>query len=222
MINVCTLMRNSEKYIERFFQQIETELVNVDYRIIIGEGDSTDKTREILDKKASSDNRIIVYDVSHGGKEFGSIVNEQRFLQLAYSGNIIWFQSSMLESHITIWIDSDLILEPYTILELVGSVKNESSAIYAPNILMGTCTFYDVWAFRKDGKHFKAKFPYYEHDKSNIMPEVDSVGGIVAMHSEIAKYLYFPAKDVFVGLCKQAKDINCSIYLAYTLKAYHK
>ena len=228
MINICTLMRNSEAYIDRFFTQVETELINTQYRIIVGVGDSTDNTSDILVHKMENDGRIHVFDVSHGGKDYGSVINEQRFLQLAYSGNIVWSQSNLMESDVTIWVDSDLILEQYVLLALARNVSDSVDKIFAPTVLMSTKRgpiFYDVWAFRKDGNNFNAKLPYYDYilDKDdNGMFEVDSVGGVVAMHSYIAKHLYFPAKDVFVGFCNQATYYGYRIYLDTSLAAYHE
>ena len=89
-VTVISAFRNSEAYIDRYFQQID-RLANLlakrkpytRLNLVLGYGDSTDGTGEILFEAAADSIGAHLLDVSHGGPHFGSIEHPQRFRQLA-------------------------------------------------------------------------------------------------------------------------------------------
>ncbi len=226
MLNICTLMRNSENYIDRFFKQIAF-LYHEEHRIYVGTGDNTDETLKWL-KIYEHSKPLTVIDVSHGGPEIGSVISQQRFLQLAYAGNLVLMEASKKHSDVTIWLDADIVFEEDTLIKLVNNLSYiDAVHVVAPKILLHrkgfpSNTFYDTFCFRTMGKRFKPDYPYSPHYNEGILMPMDSVGGFVVMLTDVATDVYFPAKDVFIGLCAQATSKGHNIYMNTELEVYHE
>lgn len=229
MINVLTLMNNSENTIDRFFRQLDG-LDPYDYNLFIGEGDSTDKTKEKLECYKSQFTNLITFDVTHGGKLHGSVINSERYLQLAYAGNIVWYESLKRNSDMTLWIDADLIFTTDIIKELANNLSYSNKVhVVAPKIILHrnkykSDTFYDTFAFRANGLNLRAEYPYSHNYPSNelTLMKMDSVGGMVAMFTYVANQVYFPARYVFVDMCANIRKLGYSIYMNPKLEVIHE
>lgn len=90
---ICSAFRNSESYIDRYFEQMY-ELERLLFlrgdclSLVLGYGDCSDDTATLLFEHTSGGIGARLIDVSHGGPTFVSIVHEQRFKQLAYIGRV--------------------------------------------------------------------------------------------------------------------------------------
>jgi hypothetical protein len=228
---LASAFRDATPYLGRYADQVialNDALHSQGHKLhcLWGEGDSTDHTLTALRALRWRLNSQVI-DVTHGGKKYGSIVNDRRFQQLAHVGNTLW-AALPGDADAVIWVESDLIWEPATLLALV-----DHTAVYpcvAPMILdrlpdtgaQANATFYDVYAYRRRGIAF-TKAPPYHPDLPAVtrMVRMDSVGSCLAMRGRVAHGLYFPVNDVIVGLCAQIREKGESVWLDKTLTVWH-
>lgn len=230
-IYMVSAFRNAARYVERAVMQaavLSLKLSAEGHRLhcIWGEGDSTDDTRDQLAFACyGSGIRVKLVDVTHGGPEFGSVVDAQRFKQLAYVGNKLWAEIPA-SADAVVWVESDLIWDASTLVRLVESL--ERVPMVAPMILRrrpgGLPLFYDTWAARKDGDHFRGRSPYHPALKRSHaeLVEMDSVGSCVAMRKGVSEGLEWPEEDVIVGLCRQWRERGGSVWLHTGLAVWHE
>ena len=230
-ITICTAHRNSVPHLPRYFAQIEGlqklltqrgDLLN----LVIGCGDSTDGTEEwIFDHCAYSIGARLI-DCTHGGRRFGSIVNDERFKQLAYVANKMW-ASIPADSDVAMLVDGDLIWEPETLLALIDHTKTYPCV--APMVMMEKMInakgqlvhwYYDTYCHICQGVNFTNKPPYHPA-LSGGMLEMDSVGACVAIRGELARRVRFPEYDVFIGWCRQVRELGAGIWMDCRLSVFH-
>lgn len=229
IVSIVSCFRNSATYIQRYCTQMEglqEELKKRGHQLnlVLGYGDSTDNTDDILQNSNYLDNLDTkLYDVSHGGKHYGSVVHPTRFKQLSYVGNTLW---SHLPKRVDVvgLVESDLIWEPEALSKLVEATR--SLDMVAPMVLHQNDHFYDTWAFILNGKNFRYNPPYHREllqgeQYEDYIYEMDSVGSCFFMQAEIAFKVHWPPEDVVVGLCRQVREDGYSIYLLREAKVYH-
>lgn len=224
---ICSAFRNASGYIDRYFEQIY-ELERLLFlrgdclSLVLGYGDSTDNTGTLLFEQTSGGIGARLIDVSHGGQAFGSIVNAERFRQLAYVGNKILANVPFADADAVIWLESDLIWEPCVIVELLNHLQWH--ACVAPMIMDSppANTFYDTWAFRRGGICFVKQSPYHAGMMGgDHMVEMDSVGSCVVMRADAIRGVIVPEDDVLVGVCRQIKDKGGRVFMDTSQKVFH-
>ncbi len=228
-ITLCSIFRNSEKNLPRYLKQIDKLASKIwpnTLQCLWGEGDSKDNTKQILESVETNDNyRFELIDVSHGGKEFDSVVDPIRFLQCAYAGNIVWSRIPNT-SQVVIWVDSDIIWDANVLNKLISQVEN-STNVLCPLVILDRMnwdynSFYNVFDFRINGEHFTHKQPYHQSLLTSDFVKIDSGGSCMVMRGHVARQVHFTAKEVIVGMCKQINELGYSIYLDTRLKVYHE
>lgn len=227
MIVVVSAFRNSERYIERYFEQIDAlqiEVRKLGQRLflILGYGDCLDHTQALLHEYASHRLYAVrLVNVSHGGPAYGSIVHRNRFKQLAFIGNLLWQQIPQEAEYVSL-IESDLIWEPKTFLELLATLTKPDVGMVAPMVYDSRGSFYDTWAFRIRGIHFMPTPPYFPVKISGeALQRIESVGSYFVMRGELARQLSWPEKDVVVGVCKQVRDLGKGVYVHRSVGVQH-
>lgn len=223
---LCSSFRNSSNYIERYFEQVNTLNKLLTERddslsLVLGYGDSTDDTDALLTEQTKSGVKATMVDATHGGKAFGSIVDAERFKQLAYVANTV-LASLPDDADVVIWCESDLIWDAETLVKLIDRLKKVSCV--APMIMeLSTGGFYDTWAFRRAGMPFEKQSPYHPslNPFNDDLIRMDSVGSCVAMRADIARRVNLPDEDVIVGMCRQIYEMNESVWLDSSLTVYH-
>lgn len=223
---ICSAFRNAGHLIENYFNQIDALAHLLVKRgdwlsLVLGYGDSDDGTGEMLFDAAANSIGARLVEVSHGGQAYGSVVNAQRFKQLAYVGNKILANVPFEDADAVIWLESDLIWEPSVIAELLNHLQWR--ACVAPCILdsNGT-TWYDTWAYRQGGICFVKQRPYHScMMQGDHMIELDSVGSCVVMRADAIKGVTVPEDDVIVGVCRQIKDMGGRVFLDSSLEVFH-
>jgi GT2 family glycosyltransferase len=234
-ITICTAHRNSVSHLPRYFAQIERlqklltqrgDLLN----LVIGYGDSTDGTEEWIFEHCAYSIGAYLIDCTHGGRRFGSIVNDERFKQLAYVANKMWANIPP-DSDVAMLVDGDLIWKPETLLALID--HTHTYPCVAPMVLhekpfnrRGDRYFYDSYAFVCQGTNFINGLPYHHALPSTGsgtggMLQMDSVGACVAIRGELARRVRFPEYDVFVGWCRQVRELGGAIFLDSRLSVFH-
>lgn len=225
-VTLCSYFRDSAATIPRYFEQaggLNDALIARGDKLdlVLGEGDSTDGATlpELLICAAPATFPVRLYDVSHGGPVFGSIEDPQRFLQLSLVANTLaeWIPRG---ADAVVWVESDLIWQPNTILALIDHLANVPAV--APMVLENTQAprFYDVWAVRRNGVRF-TKDPPFHPELNAALLQVDSAGSCLAVRGELARAVRFPREDVIVGYCRGIYEHGGTIYIDPGLAVWH-
>ena len=227
-MKVCLVscFRNATLYIGRYFDQVLGLWVGLTARhhklhLVMGEGDSLDDTRTQLALEVAP-YRFSLVDCTHGGPEFGSAVHPQRFQQLAHVGRCLW-AALPADADVVLFVESDLHWNAATLLALLDRLKHYPAI--APMVMLKRPgfpdgTYYDVWAYRKDGQQFSPYPPYFEGWPVEQPVMVDSVGSCLALGAGLASQLQWDER-VFPGICQQIYDLGRSVWLDPSLKVYH-
>lgn len=244
-VTIISTFRNAVgPQMDRYFCQIDA-LANVLARrkpftrlsLILGYGDSDDGTGEALFEAAAAPSGFpigaLLIDVSHGGPVYGSIEDPVRFKQLAYVGNRLLECVDDTADVVGI-VESDLIWEPQTLVQLVEDLEHlpPPYGAVAPMVMDGPESFYDVFAFRKNGQRFTKQPPYHERlpleveqnpNLTNVISlvEVDSAGSVLFMDADLARKARFINGQAIVGLCEDIYNHGGSVWLDANATVYH-
>src|SRR6478736_7593378 len=124
---IVSMFRNAGNYIPRYFDQMGKlqDLLSkrgISLGLILGYGDSTDRTADMLHEECLSRFDALLVDVSHGGPDFGSVVHPVRFRQLAGAINRLW-QCIPKSADYVMVVESDLIWSAHTLESLLNNVE---------------------------------------------------------------------------------------------------
>lgn len=190
---------------------------------IWGEGDHIDHTRRVLDVASTFYDAEIV-TVNHGGPDHGSVVNADRFANLAKVWNEIW-QRIPQDTDAVIFVESDLIWQPATMLALLDDI--EKVPCVAPMTILRRegwppRFFYDNWGYWRNGTQIGTMPPYF----ADLLPdthllELDCAGSCLVMRGDIARHVYWPSEDVVRGVCRLIREQGGSVWLDPTQKVIH-
>lgn len=225
-ITIVSAFRNSTSYIPRYFAQIDHLAIVLARRtpythlnLLLGYGDSTDGTGEALFEAAADSIGAHLIDVSHGGKEYGSVEDAQRFRQLAWTWNKL-LPNIPRDSDAVVLLESDLIWEAETLVALIDHLATYPAI--APMIFHAypPDRFRDVYAFRRNGVRFTNEEPYHA-DLNGAVLQVDSAGSVLAMRGPLARKVCVSEVDVVVGLCRQIYENGGSVFLDPSLRVVH-
>jgi hypothetical protein len=178
-------------------------------RWIAVEGDSYDATRQQM--REHSERLLVASEFitrNHGGPHYSSTEAPERMKALSYVGNGI-LESVHEEDDVLVYVESDLLWTPSTILRLIDQLAQGIDVI-APLIFAGEC-FYDVWAFRKNGSRF-APFAPYHSDLGDGLTTVDSAGSCLVMRAEVARQCRIINDEALVGFCRDVWSKGFGIY----------
>ena len=236
-IVLTSALRNAEEYVSRYFAQfagLRNLLAARGDRLdlIIADGDHADGTRAHLGccvqdylnqyDPAEAD-MVILLTVDHGGPDHGSVVNAERFANMAKVWNVIWRN---LPSGVdaVLFVEADLVWSPETLIVLLDRLADYPAIapmIHLQRLPWGRGAFYDTWAYRKDGSHIKMFPPYFPGWDMREPIQIDSGGSCLAIRGELARQLHWPAEDVVVGVCKQIYAQGGSVWLDPGLSVTH-
>ena len=231
MVALCSAFRDAEEHLGRYFWQALALRQALDKRgdrlhLVIGDGDSVDRTSALLLRYATGPEYTIV-DCSHGGPKFGSIVNDERFRQMAYVGNCM-LDNVPTDADAVVILDGDLIWDADTILALVGRLAEVPAC--APLVLCAGNPagyagdgpfFYDIWAFRRNGQKFSPLPPYHPDLGAGLL-QLESAGGCLAIRGDLAREVRFGDADAIVGLCRDIYRRDGSVWVDPGLAVRHK
>lgn len=225
-ITLASCFRNSTPTLQRYFRQcdaLDTALYHAGHKLsfIWGEGDSTDGTLKML-HAARWRFKVTIVDCTHGGSEqFGSVVRAERFKQLAHVGRVI-FGAIPADCDIFVYVESDLIFEPATIVGLIERVGPGYEVIAPPIVLeregwpRGGKTWYDTFAFTRNGRHFEHRKPWHPDNDGVSLLELDTAGSCLAMSGADARGIAFDER-VLMGVCAQIRERGGSVWFDPTL-----
>lgn len=226
-ITLCSSFRNSCGYLNRYFAQVDaldTALHERGDRLtfIWGEGDSTDATLATL-KAACFRFRALVVDCTHGGPEFDSVIDAQRFRQLAHVGRSIW-AAIPANADVVLWVESDLVWDSAILVAL--AYRLWSYPVVAPAIVLDRAgwaanTFYDTLCFRRHGINFGHRPPWHPDNDGKTPLQMDSVGSCVALRGYVARGLQFNDDTIWPDLCEQANASGNDVWFDPRLSVTH-
>lgn len=228
-VTICSIFRNSESYLPRYLKQIEDmsqSILNVNFHCIWGEGDSTDNTKQILTDYESKLFTHELIDVTHGGSDYGSIINETRFENCAFAGNKVW-ELIKPNADIVAYIDSDIIWDCNVLSNLLFHMYYVDCVV--PLVLLNRegwpkDSFYNTYDFRINGTRFTHKLPYHTNleDHDNSLCQLDSAGSFLVMKGEVARQVKFSSTEVIIGMCNDICKLDYDIWLDPTLQVTHE
>lgn len=215
-VTIISCFRNATGYIQDYFDQMGAlaKLLSArgdKLKLTLGYGDSTDGTGEMLYEEATFCMDALLVDVSHGGHVFGSIEHPQRFKQLAGVGNRL-LEHVDETAHVVGIVESDLIWDAETMVRLIDQIEGVRYVAVAPMVMDGPESFYDVFAFRKNGVRFTKTPPYCDWLDKDMM-QLDSAGSVLFVHADLARKARFSDGESIVGFCKQIIWHGGSIWL---------
>lgn len=222
-VTLCSAFRNATPYLPRYLDQcyqLDALLYTQGHslRFVWGEGDSTDATLKTLESFIGLFKATIV-DCTHGGQVYGSIESWLRFKQLSHVGNVIW-AAIPKDTDAVIYVESDLIWEPATLVKLLEVLTVYPAVV--PMIMDSppADTFYDVWAYRRNGVRFTKRFPFHADFWPHSGMQLDSAGSCMALRWKLAQGLSFP-EDCFVGFCRLLYEQGGELWLDPSLVCFH-
>jgi hypothetical protein len=223
-VTIVSCFRDSSHYIDLYFHQVQG-LYNLlcargdHLSLLLGYGDSTDGTGEMLFEAAQFNFGARLVDVSHGGPLYGSVENAQRFKQLATMGNKL-LDCVPPDADVVGIVESDLIWDALTLSDLIAHTAYVPAI--APMIMDGPHSFYDVYAFRRNGQRFTKTPPYHEClDGCCDLVQLDSAGSVLFVRGDLAKQARFTESEAIVGYSKDIYRHGGSIWLDPALSVQH-
>lgn len=233
-VTIASIFRDSASYLDRYVSQVASlrdalAARGDSLRGVWGEGDSIDRTAQILAEKARK--RALTFDlidVSHGGPKFGSVNVEQRWRQISYCCNAV-LDAIKSDADVVIYVESDLIWDAGTmevLLNLVAYSTATIDAIAPMSMAYGETPprFYDTYGHRSGGEQFQPYAPFHPAlaAKPNVGIPLDSAGSCIVMRGEVARVARFnPPEEGIVGFGKDIAANGFELWLDPTQSVWH-
>jgi len=182
------------------------------------EGDSSDRTYDVLKNWTDQRSGSILEKINKGNSPFGKTKDTKRTAHLAELRNrLIELILSIKEIGEILMIDANYGWKG----DLISSLREVNSHIAAPLVVMnkdtsGRYMFYDIWVFRKDGREFWPLYPYAEDMQFDNPVDVDSVGsGYLIKRQVLEEGVRYDGNNDSeqVGFCNNARNQGLSIKL---------
>lgn len=203
-IIVTSIIRNGMSYLDRYMAQVaQLRMALSDTAMVIhavAEGDSTDATWRALSDYALQRNWLHLVKADHGGALYGSVNNGERWRNIALTWNRLFDAVMPLDFDKLLYVESDLIWTPSTMVALLDRLNLPGIDVIAPMSMRGDY-FYDTWGHRARGLHFSNLPPFHPMlaDGSNQLHRIDSAGSCKAMRGIVARQCRFSEVDAMIG-----------------------
>ncbi len=230
-VTLCSAFRNSCGYLDRYLDQVTNLHLVLSERgdrlhCVWGEGDSVDDTLARLVQTARHTKwPVTQVDCTHGGPEFGSVIDPERFRQLGHVGRSIW-AAIPANADVVLWVESDLVWEAATLAALIDRLGSFDAV--APAVVLdrtgwprNNSVFYDTYCFVRHGIRFDHRRPWHPDNDGETPLQMDSVGSCVAMRGYIAKGLLFDDRTIWPDLCRQINDRPAGAWFDPKLTVIH-
>lgn len=114
-------------------------------------------------------------------------------------------------------VESDLLYQPDLLRRLLDRRPLEAD-VFLPMIWIevdGDLRFYDVWAYRHNGKMFEPANPTWYLQKYGDKPfEIDSGGSVVLFKMDlITAGLRLSPETCVLGMCNQAREMGARVFV---------
>lgn len=227
-IVIVSAFRNCESRVSHYFDQVRSFQhhagIRNPVRVIAVEGDSTDKTESEIIRQSLLDDSLSVQFVkyNHGQRPFTSTEDPDRLSALTGVMKTGMSAVDIDRDHIVLYVESDLIWNPHQVGSIIDIVSRGDGGfdIVAPLVFAGD-KFYDIWAFRKDGKRFSPFFPYHKDLNSHGLTEVDSVGSCLVFRASLAGKVVSIGEEGLVSWCNGARQMGYRIGVSSDFRVDH-
>lgn len=207
MLILASIFRDSADYITRYFDQIDGLRHQMDVRLVVCEGDSTDDTYELLAEEMTDQDTLLTYD--HGGPKYDSEDIEDRWRRIALVCNHVLDHLYAKPEDKVIYVESDLIW-PWDTMVRLSKDLDTVGAVAAMSMHGLSGRFYDTWGHRGiDGARFQYAPPYHPSLQYVLPGElvlISSAGSCVAFTGDLAPRLRFGEFDCIVGLGRSIRE----------------
>lgn len=179
-ISIMSLFRDSEKYISRFFDNLETIMfnTNAEFEFFFYENDSKDNTRNIIKNWMNNKEGIFIYEDINTPK-FSSVSSIDRFKLMTYYRNKLLFECKPILSDYTLILDSDVILDIDIINKYMDYMDNDVAMLTSNTIQNINCkmtnngkpSYYDsIILYDSAGNHCMtwASNPFYRKSDRDL------------------------------------------------------
>lgn len=222
MLVVASIFRDSERYVDRYFEQVEDLRRYTPARLVIAEGDSTDSTFSMLEERVGEQDTLLKVD--HGGPKFDSHDIPQRWAQIAYVCNAVLDRLEMEDDDRLLYVESDLGWTGHAMATLV-SVLDRVGAAAAMSFHAPTELFYDVWGHTGlDGERFTHKPPYHkalENLPPGRLTPIATAGSCIAVRGRVVNAgVRFSDEDCIRGFCRTIRG-HTTLWLHPGVEVWH-
>lgn len=145
-----------------------------------------------------------------------------RLRRLSDTGNMAFDYMADDMARVTYWLnhESDIQSPPDVVERLVAHAEAGRCPVAGWPTLgdRPDAAFYDIWAYRKDGKKFESYLPYHPAWTPDAPFEVDSAGTVLLIHADD---IYDGARyrgGALVDLCEQLKERGRRIWVDPSLR----
>ena len=236
-VALLSIFRNASSYVERFAEQVDQleRLLSQHgtlLEVYVAEGDSTDNTYQLLFNMFGNGyynaeggfTPCKLIQVNHGGPVFGSVDDAVRWRQISKVCNtLLGVVPDCIDG--AVYVESDLIWQPETILRLLEHVWVDRVDAVAPMCFhQETGKFYDIWGHRIADQYFTPDPPYHPDLAGDMvnLAKISSAGSCIAMKGEVARTCrYTPPELGMVGFGHDIQAHGYSLWLDPTQAVFH-
>lgn len=218
-ITIATACRDIIPSLRPFVERVNLLDWPVDrLRIAVCEGDSVDGTWAQLQAWAAVDRRASLTQCHTGQPRYGSVVDANRFRNLARVFNAALEIVDLSWSDYVLFVPFDVDYGP----QLLKRLAAHNVDMVSPLTWMGPI-FYDTWALTRGGRQWhNFSRQWADENLGQDLIEMDTVGGTVLMRADIlrAGCRYTP-EEVDRGLSKQARAHGFRLWVDPATSVYH-
>lgn len=218
-LTVMSMFRDSTHQTERYREQILSQEGFEKIQCCWLEGDSQDRTYDVLDQMKSELNASLIQ--KHTGRQrWGPIACAARMAHLGELGEVLRNATlTMSRTDFVVYVESDLIIRDTQLFKKLAehNVDTISPITYHHHGEL----FYDTWGYLdKDGRSWGPNPPFSEHLKVDGLCPMTSVGSCVMMKWEVLENTHW-GPDAFRSFCSNVLSNGYKIWVDKELSIYH-
>lgn len=232
---ICSFFKDSQVWgglkinqVDRYFNQIKEQNLEIDWKIFAIEGNSSDDTRFSLENaQLCGWNIEIIDDEISKDSPVQSTTGSNRMKTLNDLGNFM-LEKVKGKAKNYLWLESDLIIPDYLIESLLFAQHRSKFDIIAPVITEQTRDiFYDIWGFVDlDGKEWNQNShneynPHHSKSEFDRYIEMSSIGSCALISGNIVNSGINFGDNCFRGLCQNARNAGYKVGVDLETRIFH-
>lgn len=227
---ICSFFKDSQEWgglkinqIDRYFNQIKEQNLEIDWKIFAIEGNSSDDTRFSLEgAKLCGWNMEIIDDEISKDSPVQSTTSSSRMKTLNDLGNFM-LEKVKGKARNYLWLESDLIIPDYLIDSLLFAQNRSKFDIVAPVITEQTRDiFYDIWGFvNLDGSEWQPQSHLVYEQEGERYKELKSIGSCALISGNIVNSGINFGDNCFRGLCQNARNAGYKVGVDLETRIFH-
>jgi len=220
MLAVVCMMRTAGAYLDHFIERVNALDELTTLRVIVGENDSRDDTKERLAAwRESADYEVTVLDCGDGSEHFGSVDDERRWRSIAGVMNKVLDEVKDTDREV-MYVDADLYWDPLMVLRLLMKLDNMKLDVICPFSMFQGRAF-DLWGTRRQGARIARRDPHWPDVAAVGRVEVDSAACLNVMDAHWARVARFGESNANVGWHDEMRAKGAKIWLDFDERVVH-